>query len=210
MTLQDWWCFAWSHLLLSLSLHPLVLCVHSTAFARTRLLGIEIGRHPDISSCRLFASCPLQNRLPLWGWNRQPIDACVNRTEDHQAAGFKTAASPDNCSNLQEVLQTSEAFFSAETMGTHPCFFLAHSRPRVASVSAHWRVQHSDLHPITQFLLLFMLTESGAPQREHRTPTDGKTALFVDNHARDSNLLPTGQMERVEISCHSSQVAEDH
>lgn len=48
--LWDWRCFVWSHLLLSLSLHPLVLCVYSTVFVRTRPLGIEIGWHPDISN----------------------------------------------------------------------------------------------------------------------------------------------------------------
>lgn len=27
----------------------------------------------------------LQNRLPLWGWNRQSFAACINRTVDHHA-----------------------------------------------------------------------------------------------------------------------------
>lgn len=96
-------------------------CVHiqqhllEQDFWEQKLEDIQI-----FQACRLFASCPLQNRLPLWGWNRQPIDALVNRTEDHQAAGFTTAASPDICSNLWEVLQTSAAFSLLRTTAPIP------------------------------------------------------------------------------------------
>lgn len=191
--LQDWWCFAGRLISCWVSPCTPLYCVYiqhyflEQDFWESKLEDIQIYQ-----AFRLFASCPLQNKVPLWRQNRQSIDVCVagQKTTTEQVSPWQSS---NNYSNLQEVLQTAGVIFPMETLGAHNYFLLTCLCPR--EVSAHLRVQHPHLCLATSpqgLHYILVQTGAGPTQREDSEKKNGLVLIFSSNTG-DRTWLPRGE-----------------